>query len=198
MEKINFVNDTTPALNATNLNKLQQNVEDVTGDLSELETSAKNNLVEAINEAASTGSGGDTLPIYSIVDYDGDTVPTGYEEVNSYSTSEVKTGDTWIDGKPIYRKVIVETTVNTGSNVLTLDSSIDTMTNYTVYSYRNISATDASNQYIKDSSYTDSNYHIIITYRAYTKAIEVYIKGFDVNKIVAIIEYTKTTDGGNS
>lgn len=28
MEKINFINDTTPALNATNLNKLQDNVED--------------------------------------------------------------------------------------------------------------------------------------------------------------------------
>lgn len=55
MEKIDFVNYTTPALNATNLNKLQQNVEDDIGDLTQLETSAKNNLVEAINEAANTG-----------------------------------------------------------------------------------------------------------------------------------------------
>ena len=51
MEKIDFVNNTTPALNATNLNKLQQNVEDVTGDLEDLETSARTNLVDAINEA---------------------------------------------------------------------------------------------------------------------------------------------------
>lgn len=49
----------------------------------------------------------DTLPIGAIVEYNGDTVPIGYEEVNSYSTNEVKTGDTWIDGKPIYRKVWV-------------------------------------------------------------------------------------------
>ena len=41
----------------------------------------------------------DTLPIGSIVEYDGDTVPIGYEEVNSYSTNEVKTGDTWIDSE---------------------------------------------------------------------------------------------------
>ena len=27
---------------------------------------------------------------------------------NSYSTQEIKTGGTWIDGKPIYRKVVVE------------------------------------------------------------------------------------------
>lgn len=104
MEKINFVNDTTPALNATNLNKMQDNVEDVTGDLSDLETTANNNLVEAINEAKR--SGGDAVPIYSIFDYDGDTAPTGYEQVDSYSETEVKTGDTWIDGRPIYRKVI--------------------------------------------------------------------------------------------
>lgn len=53
-----------------------------------------------------TVKAGDTLPIGTIVTYDGDTVPSGYEEVNSYSTTEVKTGDTWIDGKPIYRKVV--------------------------------------------------------------------------------------------
>lgn len=36
-----------------------------------------------------------------------------------YSTSEVKTGATWIDGKPIYRKVIDTTTIGknkTGTN----------------------------------------------------------------------------------
>ena len=51
---------------------------------------------------------GDTLPINSIVEYDGDTVPVGYEEVadeNTYSREEQVIG-TWIDGKPLYRKVI--------------------------------------------------------------------------------------------
>jgi hypothetical protein len=53
-------------------------------------------------------SGGDTLPIGAIVDYDGDTVPEGYEIVaeTTYSTEEQKTGETWIDGRTIYRKVI--------------------------------------------------------------------------------------------
>lgn len=49
---------------------------------------------------------GDTLPIGAEVDYIGETVPTGWEQVSDYSTSEVNTGKTWIDGKPIYRKVI--------------------------------------------------------------------------------------------
>lgn len=50
---------------------------------------------------------GDTLPIGAIVNYNGTTVPEGYTTVgNDYSTTEINTGQTWIDGKPIYRKVI--------------------------------------------------------------------------------------------
>jgi len=62
-----------------------------------------------------TGGGqatGDTLPIGTIVEYDGDTVPSGYEEIedfDKYSTNEVKTNKIWIDGKPIYRKVVIFT-----------------------------------------------------------------------------------------
>lgn len=51
------MNNTTPALNATNLNRLQQNVEDEinlkdnkVGDLSNLQTEDKTNVVNAINE----------------------------------------------------------------------------------------------------------------------------------------------------
>lgn len=56
-------------------------------------------------------SGGDTLPIGAIVDYDGDTVPDGYEIVAepTYSTEEQKTGETWKDGRPIYVKVVTLT-----------------------------------------------------------------------------------------
>ena len=32
------------------------------------------------------------------------------DQANSYSTDEIKTGGTWIDGKPIYRRVITGTT----------------------------------------------------------------------------------------
>ena len=77
MEKINFVNNTTPAVNATNLNKLQDNVEDLikteetTSDEDTYSCNYINNLVEDV-----------------------------------YSTNEVKTNKVWIDGKPIYRKVI--------------------------------------------------------------------------------------------
>lgn len=53
----------------------------------------------------------DSMPVGTIVDYDGDIseIPVGWEETNDpeiYSTAEVKTNKTWINGKPIYRKVI--------------------------------------------------------------------------------------------
>ncbi len=51
---------------------------------------------------------GGGVPQGTIVQYDGDTIPAGYEEVNgyeNYSTTEQKVG-TWIDGRPIYQKVI--------------------------------------------------------------------------------------------
>ena len=51
-------------------------------------------------------AGGDTLPVGSIFEYNGNSVPDGYELVQDYSKTEQKTGSVWIDGKPIYRKVI--------------------------------------------------------------------------------------------
>lgn len=55
---------------------------------------------------------GDTLPIGTIVEYEGITVPDGYEEVEDegevYSTEEQRIG-TWVDGKPLYKKTITYT-----------------------------------------------------------------------------------------
>ena len=60
----------------------------------------------------------DSLPVGTIVDYDGNTVPDGYEEVedtnNIYSTEEVIVGK-WF-GKPLYRKCFqlnIESSKNT-------------------------------------------------------------------------------------
>lgn len=48
----------------------------------------------------------DTLPEGSIIEYEGTTVPSGWEEVQDYSTEEINTGKKWINGKPIYRAVV--------------------------------------------------------------------------------------------
>lgn len=65
-----------------------------------------------LNASASGGSGSpvniDALPIGSVILYDGDEIPEGYEEVEdyepTYSLEETKIG-TWL-GKPLYRKVV--------------------------------------------------------------------------------------------
>ena len=64
----------------------------------------------------------DSLPIGTIVEYDGTIVPDGYEEVEDkgeiYSTEEQIVG-TWIDGKPIYKKTINFTTTAVGKHTIT-------------------------------------------------------------------------------
>ena len=87
---------------------LSNKVDKVTGkDLSTNDfTDTYKTKLDNINEGGVTG---DTLPIGAVIDYDGDTVPENWEEVEEsedYSTEEVNTGKKWIDGKDIYRKVL--------------------------------------------------------------------------------------------
>lgn len=193
MEKIDFINYQQPALNATNLNKLQQNVEDVTGDLSDLETSDRDNLVEAINEAKR--SGGDAVPIHSIFDYDGDTVPTGYEEVEEtedYSTSETKTGKKWIDGRPIYRKVIATNLSVTNGTYINLSS----LNINEILEVKSINKKVNNDFTFYDNFFDSSSEKITLHYR--NDIIEFWT-GSGANYTSTVwIEYTKTTDGGNS
>ena len=104
---------------------------------------------------------------------------------NSYSTEEVKTGGTWIDGKPIYRKVVdVGTLPNaTSKAVLHNIQNIDSVVNLKLI------AKDNSNNIIcnfggKEMSIYVDNLNIIIkndnNFTGYT--------GYSV------LEYTKTTD----
>lgn len=89
MNKINFQNlpnETTP-INATNLNTMQQNIENainsksslpVGGDEGQILAKASNqdNDVEWIDNIGQ--GGGDTLPIGAIVPFGGDTIPNGW------------------------------------------------------------------------------------------------------------------------
>lgn len=49
------------------------------------------------------------VPVGSVIAYDGDIIPAGYEEVEDYEPTyslEEKRIGTWINGKPLYRKVV--------------------------------------------------------------------------------------------
>lgn len=89
-----------------------------------------------VSVGGGASGGGETLPVGSEIDFDGSVsdIPDGWEQVDDapvYSTTETVCG-TWIDGKPIYRKVInsgslslstTATTVNT--NTPNIDKIID-------------------------------------------------------------------------
>jgi len=130
----------------------------------------------------------DSMPVGTQVEYTGEDIPTGWEEVNDYSTTEIDTGKKWIDGKKIYRKVFVGTTGSGGNwssfplNITNLNEITDMRfkcgTSYEMYTsnfyasstYQIIFRLGESNvQYLIGSGYSDLPYKVIIEY---TKTID--------------------------
>ena len=118
------------------------------------------------------------------------------EEV--YSTDEVKTNKVWIDGKPIYRKVIsvnspssagVYTTIaNMGSNVV---NTLVSATSMILVSYA------ANNKvfYNLNIDEGDANHYCLIAYNQSNGNIQAKV-GTELRNqpITIVLEYTKTTD----
>ena len=104
---------------------------------------------------------------------------------NSYSTEEIKTGGTWIDGKPIYRKVVdIGTLLDTTSKI-----APHNIQNLGKVLEAKLVANDSTNNIVCDfggtalAVYIDS-VNIVITSNSNFSGYSGY----------AIIEYTKTTD----
>lgn len=146
--------------------------------------------------ASSSGEGSiniDALPIGSVLLYDGENIPEGYEEVRdyvpTYSTEETKVG-TWIDGRPIYRKVL---NVGSYSFVSGENSFEHSITNFGTLIDMKIRNTWIGNnrQYLWWENYKS------IT----TDTDKIYINTSNVSSfknMFIIVEYTKTTDGAVS
>lgn len=109
MEKINFENypSTQTPINGTNLNLLQNNVEDDIGLLSNLNTTDKSNLVNAINEANNK--------TISTILYENENGATGNitltRNVSNYNSLEIIYG---CDGYYFYTKIYLPTNKNIG------------------------------------------------------------------------------------
>lgn len=110
-------------------------------------------------------------------------------ESNTYSTNEIEIGR-WIDGKPIYRKVIVATTVAGANSINTGISNIDRMIKWEGSTKQANSNVGGLSYYISSTDFSvcyyagGSNQFIIRTGSSY---------GF--GQTVIICDYTKTTDG---
>ena len=171
MQKINFQNlpSTSTPLNATNLNQMQDNIEnaipEVVDSLSSNSTT-KAPSVHAVNEKINT--------------------------LTTYSTTETIVG-TWIDGKPIYRKCFKKT--GTLSNITTDIANIDDVIKMQVLIkdntnnyWRNIPWCYNSNSY--DNAFFGGAY----LSNTGTLGFQVGSGLTGTSKYIAILEYTKTTD----
>ncbi len=135
------------------------------GNLSNLETDDKSSVVNSINEL---------------------------KNAEIYSTNEIKTNKVWIDGKPIYRKVINfgslpnASSKEVNSNISDLDNIVKLIGVAT--------AQDKTTYCLPYVSTTSSNYFIDLTFTSsQTVRIRTLVDRSSMNAYVTL-EYTKTTD----
>lgn len=135
-------------------------------------------------------SGSDTVPIDSIFEYDGTSVPEGYERVYDYSTDEIKTGEIWIDGKSIYRKVF------TGSMPTILNdwNSIGTIQNVDKVIKASGNLIENNNSYYNLFYYEYCAWYMDKSQSTFNLLPKIsWAISYDKTYII-IVEYTKTTD----
>lgn len=128
----------------------------------------------------------DEKAMYTIVNITDD---DGGTNLDYYSTFETKTNKVWIDGKPIYRKVLVRTADASGTGDLTIGTisnfaqlvSITTITN----------SNNGVNQEIEFYRYRDSRLHISNG----TATVHMdRLSNYNIDKVIMIVEYTKLAD----
>lgn len=140
----------------------------------------------------------DSIPANSVIEYEGDVVPEGYEKVEDkgeiYSTEEQRIG-TWIDGKPIYRKTIIDTTFRT--DFYSVANNIKQFVNQ--YGYVQRKDYPKASQFINSRAGTDMSIQFLASNTEVGIQIDWgsnwknnYSDMFD--KIIITVEYTKTTD----
>lgn len=145
----------------------------------------------------SGGTGGETLPVGSQIGFDGSVsdIPTGWEQVddpNEYSTTETIVG-TWINSKPIYRKVISQNItyytgdINIDLNTANIELFTDARVLVDTDSFTSVTHSQPStNFYIRNFVFRKSANNNTVT-------VSTNIEGLS-GTIYVIIEYTKTTD----
>lgn len=148
--------------------------------------SVTNVIIRALNTPTEESSV-DSLPIGSILEYDGITAPDGYEEIADYSTNEIDTGMKWIDGKKIYRKVLsftISSTLNSFVNVAHSISNVDIfLPNIDMAVLYNNNWYKCPNDLVIEMYTNATNF----TYYNNSSALT-------SNPAIVILEYTKTTD----
>ena len=114
---------------------------------------------------------------------------------NSYSTEEVKTGGTWIDGKPIYRKVIVQDISNGLSGLVSIPIDIANIDTPIRIVCGNISLPDGSGVITIPAQYDATTFVQLGAFSA--NGLQLYCGTTNwtpLTHTTLCLEYTKTTD----
>ena len=107
---------------------------------------------------------------------------------NKYSTTEEVVG-TWIDGKPLYRKVVKGNITSTDQTLFVVNANIDTMVFISGYD-----CPDGTYYFPFNYAQTGSTYKSIF-YKKDTDTIEFRSNSYNPGEVyVVVLEYTKTTD----
>lgn len=118
------------------------------------------------------------------------TINTNLTNATTYSTDEIRIG-TWIDGKPVYRKVINSTKENIQSLINNLN--IDTPIRFNGLADSKYGYAWAENaRYTPESGYSNVYHWSQSKPRTITWEFESYYE--NNSPVMAILEYTKTTD----
>ena len=103
----------------------------------------------------------------------------------NYSTEEVLTGDTWIDGKPIYKKVITGTLPSATTNtLLTTLEELESLVNISGY----LIPSSNPNDFTPINCYYNANYYFAV-WMANKK--DIYSNASFAGNYTLIVEYTK-------
>lgn len=164
--------------NATNINTNTTNISTINskiGTITDLTTTDKSSLVGAINE----------------VDGGVSELTTKTTNMGAYSSDEKLIG-TWVDGKPLYRKVITSSSLNFGNWT---QINVTNMNIYNVKKYQGIF--HRSNQRVDEFAVGVNTNEALLIMSTRSFGIElwcdsVFSDGFQFADF--IIEYTKSTD----
>lgn len=159
-------------------------------DMNEIKSVVNNNATETSNNTTNIGN------LSNLATENKTSIVNSINELKNaeiYSTEEVKTNKIWINGKPIYRKVITGTKSSGWTDISLSNINYDTI--YingaeTYFTYIN-----SSTKFSKNTFYFSPTDFLVAQIQTDNKKINIGA-GTDLSNInyYIVLEYTKTTD----
>ena len=113
---------------------------------------------------------------------------------NSYSTQEVKTGGTWIDGKPIYRKVVTHTLSDALTGLVVIQHNIQNIETPIRIAFGKGTVPSSSSITIPAQYDSTTFIQLGAFSNTYVQLFAGSTNWTDMKEITLCLEYTKTTD----